>query len=270
MNTENITLKNFSEYVSFLIYEFYKNNITPFLDALDENAVWVGANDGQLIHSAETIKRNFMAEVNSLQYSVGPIYTEIIPHGNSQCDTLSFFTRTSFHPNGKSATLNLVFHLSWVKDKTWKMSVISILNRPKKDGRDSVYPVHIHDIAEMFPQPKIDPSKRLLLKEKGKDNTILIPPERIQWAESDGHYCIIHFKEYPLTVATDIRSLAGMTKGYLLQCHSSYLVNPFYVSAVRRFSLTLKNGTELPVPEKKYTSFKKQLADFFEGKASDD
>ena len=36
-------------------------------------------------------------------------------------------------------------------------------------------------------------------------------------------------------------------------------MNPYHVRSLKRFSLTLTNGTVLPVPEKKYTAFKKML-----------
>ena len=41
-----------------------------------------------------------------------------------------------------------------------------------------------------------------------------------------------------------------------LRCHQSYLVNPDYITNIRRFKLTLSDGTELPIPEKKYTAFR--------------
>ena len=40
-----------------------------------------------------------------------------------------------------------------------------------------------------------------------------------------------------------------------------HLVNPIYDQAVRRFSLLLQVGTELPIPEKKYTAVKREIAE---------
>lgn len=44
-----------------------------------------------------------------------------------------------------------------------------------------------------------------------------------------------------------------------VRCHASYLVNPQYVSEIRRFRIRLQNGIELPVPEKKYMAVKTEL-----------
>ena len=47
-----------------------------------------------------------------------------------------------------------------------------------------------------------------------------------------------------------------------LRCHQSYLVNPHYIRNIRRFKVTLANGVLLPIPEKKYTAFRNQAAEY--------
>ena len=54
-------------------------------------------------------------------------------------------------------------------------------------------------------------------------------------------------------------SVAALAEQYprlFLRCHQSYLINPHYLRNIRRFAVTLADGTELPIPEKKYTSFR--------------
>ena len=46
-----------------------------------------------------------------------------------------------------------------------------------------------------------------------------------------------------------------------VRVHSMHLVNPIYVQSVRRFALLLQDGTELPIPEKKYTAVKREIAE---------
>jgi DNA-binding LytR/AlgR family response regulator len=49
----------------------------------------------------------------------------------------------------------------------------------------------------------------------------------------------------------------------LVRCHESHLVNPRYIVSIKRFHVTLSNGKVLPIPEKKYTAFKKAVHDRF-------
>ena len=54
-------------------------------------------------------------------------------------------------------------------------------------------------------------------------------------------------------------TVASLEKRYahlFLRCHQSYLVNPHFLRNIRRFQVTLTDGTTLPIPEKKYTAFK--------------
>ena len=40
------------------------------------------------------------------------------------------------------------------------------------------------------------------------------------------------------------------------------------IKEIRRFILQLSNGTQLPIPEKKYTSVKNELTHFFSSKST--
>ena len=51
-------------------------------------------------------------------------------------------------------------------------------------------------------------------------------------------------------------------KKIFLRCHQSYLVNPDYITNIRRFRVTLSDGVELPIPEKKYTAFRDKAVSF--------
>lgn len=267
MKTEEVSLKNISEYVSYLIYEFYKNNLEPFFNALDDDVVWIGPNDGQFLHTSEVIRKAFKSEEKRLTYTVGPIYTEVITHGKKQCDTVSFFKRTSYHPDGKILPLEMVYHLSWVKKEKWKMSVISLTIRLPMDSRDSIYPNHIPGPLEDYAIIKGNRRERLLLHEKGTDNIMLISPDQIEWAESDGHFSIIHFNDVVLTVSTELKKLAECTKDSLIQCHASYLINPYCIRSIARFSIQMTGGKKIPVPEKKYTAVKKKIIEFLRQKS---
>lgn len=269
MNPEKVTLSNISEYTSYLIYEFYNNNLQPFFDALDENVVWIGTMDGQFMHSKQEVVNNFLAEDLILKFTVGPIYAEVFPHGKNQCDVVVFFNRTAFYDDGRMLSQNMSYHLSWVKKETWLMSVISIMIRYNKDNRDGIYPRHplvFGNDLEYNYLPRPADSEKLKLHEKGTENTLLIGRSEIEWAEGHGHYCKVHFRNAEIWIRQDIKSLAELTRGSLMQCHSGYIINPYCIRSIQRFKLTLIDGTEIPIPEKKYTEFREQLFEFLSKK----
>ena len=54
----------------------------------------------------------------------------------------------------------------------------------------------------------------------------------------------------------------GPAEGQFLRCHQSYLVNPLYIRNIRRFKVTMTDGAELPIQEKKYTAFRDRAVNF--------
>ena len=65
---------------------------------------------------------------------------------------------------------------------------------------------------------------------------------------------------------TELAEIAGeQDKKLLIPVHRSYLVNPDYISSIERYTLTLLNGTKIPIPVRKYNEVREVLLHFYEG-----
>lgn len=219
--------------------------------------MWVGPFHGQYLRSKEKIVRAFSEGVSSLSEETGTIYTEIIPHGTKQCDTISFFTRARNYPGGQKRVFNMCYHISWVKNNVWQMSVICIMERRDKDARDNVYANYTYSSYAAIKEPVTE--QRLMFHEKGTGNIIWLIPEQIIRAEGRGHECSVFIDYGKFVLSVSLHDFIEQTRGVLLQCHSGYAVNPKYVKSITRFRITLSDGTVVPVPEKKYTEIKRKL-----------
>ena len=102
--------------------------------------------------------------------------------------------------------------------------------------------------------------KRILVRGM-KDESHYLDADSVIYIEStdSSHHSLIHTENKVIPCLDKVTNLAERYSDCLLRCHASYLVNPFYVRSLKRFSLTLADGTVLPVPEKKYTAFKRML-----------
>ena len=78
-------------------------------------------------------------------------------------------------------------------------------------------------------------------------------------AAHGGKHCILHTADDEIEVMSTITKLEKQYGHIFLRCHQSYIVNPKYIGSIRRFAVTLNDGTELPVPEKKYTAFRDRV-----------
>ena len=107
--------------------------------------------------------------------------------------------------------------------------------------------------------------KRILVRGM-KDESHYLDADGVIYIEStdSSHHSLIHTEDKVIPCLDKVTSLAERYGDCLLRCHASYLVNPFYVRSLKRFSLTLSDGTVLPVPEKKYTAFKRMLNNWAE------
>lgn len=258
MNPNEVSLKNIAKYAAHLITEFYKGNLEPYFEALDDNVVWCGALDKQFIHGKDNVLKAFDENPQDIKYSVGPVYTETIPHGQKQCDTLSFFERYAYYPDGSVILWHTCFHLSWVKKDVWKMSVITLSPKAERYERDRIY--QSHPLSQLTLNiAAAEQYERIIFKERYTGNLLYLSPISIEYIEGDGHHSTIHYGNSSCVVTESLKSIIKKTGNVLLQCHSGYIVNPYNVQELGRFFITLNCGIVIPIPEKKYTAVRQRL-----------
>lgn len=80
---------------------------------------------------------------------------------------------------------------------------------------------------------------------------------------------MLHTTDGAFRTSISITVLENEHPEFLLRCHKCHLVNPAHIISIRRFKVTLSNGKELPIPEKKYTAFKKTVYDLWKSTSSE-
>ncbi len=72
-----------------------------------------------------------------------------------------------------------------------------------------------------------------------------------------GPHCTVQHIGGCFTVRSSLSDIQAMIPKPLLRTHRSCLVNTHYVISIARYKLTLSNGTECPIAEKRYTQIAK-------------
>jgi hypothetical protein len=134
-----------------------------------------------------------------------------------------------------------------------------ISNPHAKHADDAIYGVHFNQLCAdgvILPHK----SERIHLHGADKSDCFFLS-DSIQWIESTkgGKHSVAHTPDGTVEVRTSISKLHSSYGHLFLRCHASYLVNPNYIRSIRRFCVTMTDGAELPIPERKYTAFRKQL-----------
>ena len=253
---------------SNIIQEYYRNNTQPFIEYVDEDVLWYGPATGQFLSGKQSIIDAWAKESHSLTFTLGNIRLDYISGHTSFCEIISSFPVTTHYPDGGLITMNQVIHISWcerkiknIKIKQPRMLVIHISDLYQKHKADKIYPVHFNQIYKGF-LPVSDTGERIYFQ--GVDSfDLYLMSNTILWIDSvsNGRHSIIHTKDGEYRVTAKTVDLEKKYPDFLVRCHRCHLVNPMHIASIKRFTVTLSNGKELPIPEKKYTSFKKTVHD---------
>lgn len=185
----------------------------------------------------------------------------------AQCDILMTFIIDSLYPDNSVIRCNQRILLSWtygtiMDEANKKVRVPMILtcfiaNALPSHEKDAIYPNHFLDTS-FFQSHTF--SKNSCFSVKGNNHELFFLSDRdIIYVESKRQGCIIHTNHNEFNSSESVSELQQKC-ALFVRIHISYLVNPVYIQSVERFQVTLTNGTILPIPEKKYTGVKRQIA----------
>lgn len=101
-------------------------------------------------------------------------------------------------------------------------------------------------------------AKRLVITNK-KGREYFIPHQNIMYIEAFNMECQIHCLDSIISANSGLSEIQNKLSSPFLRIHRSYLVNSSYVAYLERYSVSLYNGTRLPIPEKKYKDIRRRL-----------
>ena len=252
----------------YIISEYYKNNLEPFFDALSGDVLWMGPAQGQLIQGAEALKEAFAQEDHALTFTMGNVSAQCVsPHLHVKEGILHYDVYTHY-PSGNTVPHDQRLHFTW-RDRRiraaggWtylpEIFMVHISNLWEYDSRDTIYPVHYETVA---PPVRTVPATEQYVTVKAADLTVhRIAVSRILYIETVKRSAKlrVHLRSGVLLINGTLPEFERRYPGVLLRTHAGYMVNPAHVRQIRRFALTLSDGTRLPVPEKKFTQIRDAL-----------
>ena len=243
-----------------IINQYYQNNITPFLDAFHEDALWIGPAEKQILRTQKAIQEAFHREKHELKFVLHDLTLTPLTVGSRQaCEIMVFYRVDTIWPDGSSNQVVQRVHLSWcLQNGEPRIRVCHISNAISYDERDTIYPVHYAETYRTMTPAGQARSERLSFRSPDR-SFIYLNHSHIIYVESNGHHAILHTIDGDYETRDSLPSIEKRYAAYLLRCHQSYLVNPEHVTQIQRFRLHLTGGITLPIPEKKYTSVKAAL-----------
>lgn len=265
MNREAI-----AELSAELILRYYENEPMPFLEHMDDDALWYGPATGQFLRGRETMMQAWRKEVHGLTFTVGRMKVEHMAVHPSHCNVMLTYSVITHYSSGQDISVDQRLLLCWGErsipdgQEGWvrkpRILICHISNPHEKNDNDLIYP---KTYGQVYAGHGVMPQKGEQLHFRGVDRSdYYFLSDAILWIEAveGGKHCVLHCDNSQVEVRSAISALARLSPRLFLRCHQSYLVNPNYIRSIRRFRVTMTDGTELPIPEKKYTAFRTEVS----------
>ncbi|MDO4581522.1 MAG: LytTR family DNA-binding domain-containing protein [Bacillota bacterium] len=250
-----------------IITEYYKNNLGPFFDGMDEDVLWIGPVMGQWLRGKEAMLKAWEAEKHDLTFSMRNISATHIPLGSAACAVVLRYEVYTHYPSGVTHLHNQRLHYTWREkregggEKRQLISVMHISNAEQMDERDAIYPVHYENVAA-HKYAEYSSGKLARMRVQATDGSlhILLSTSILYIESSSARQCKVHTRDGEVLTTATLSDFEAAYAESFIRAHSGYLVNPMYVREVRRFQCLMEGGAVIPIPEKKYTRFKKALS----------
>lgn len=265
-----------------LVAEYYKGNLQPFFDALSEDVLWIGPRAGQVLEGRDNLIAAWRGQDHSLSFSMGSVEGKAVPMGPAGLEVILGYRVYTYFPDGQVDEHHQRLHYSWGLRKEGgsrvpKAFMIHISNimggnagdgasalSPGADGKVKVYASSPSDSridAVRFAEGLSRIRFRSIYSRGENQTTLYFNAAEIAWVESadEGRHSVVHALDGDYRSMERLAYFEENAGGMLLRAHASHLVNPMHVRSIARFSVTMSDGAVLPVPEKKYTAFKRKL-----------
>ena len=251
-----------------LIIKYYNNDYMPFLMSMDDEALWYGPAEGQFLQGRENMIKVWQAEEHNLTFTIGNMKVRHISPGSAFCDVMLSYSVVTHYPDGHNISVFQRLQMTWCerkeKDENGKtvkvprILVCHISNPHSKHEDDTIYPVNF---AQIYAGDKALPQRGERIHFHGADRSdYFFLSDSIYWIEATagGKRSILHTASDEIEVLMSVSQLERQYGHLYLRCHQSYLINPHFISNIYRFGVSLTDGSNLPIPEKKYTAFRKK------------
>lgn len=257
--------KDISALTLELVGQFFSGQPQPLIDHLDENVLWIGPIDSQALRGKDDFSAVLLRSRDKISYTLGDISTQITPVGKKGMNMVLFYEVYLHLEDGSSVITRQRTLLSWAEQKLQEggeeESVPRIAMIMVSNAAPTISGQLLPSSGRVERANVVSSGMNHIMIRGMKDESHYLDANGIIYIEStdSSHHSLVHTVAGTIHCQDKVTVMAEKYGHYFLRSHASYLINPRYIRSLKRFSLTLSNGIVLPVPEKKYTAFKKLL-----------
>lgn len=241
------------------IIDFYCGKVRKVYHPLHPDVLWIGAADNQYIRGYGPVRdylEHFFQQLPAC--AVKSPHFDTIYYDVTMAVITGYYTGYTLPETREimAALQRLTF--IWKRPSpsaSWKIIHVHLSNPIEFQKETELFPHAAGRLAyrymELLMQKQNAKKEPLKFRGRGTKTYFLIPDD-ICYAEASNVRSILHTMAGPITVCHSLGSICAMLPPEFIRIHRSYLVNRRHVKEIRRYSVFMKNGASLPIPEKRY------------------
>lgn len=264
------------KYITDMLLSFYGDGNNDFYEYLDEDVMWYGPLEGQTIRGRDELKKALYGGNRSLRFHVDNMKTKLFPLRADVIVIIAQYRLTACYQSGKVTNYDqhamIVIRKKRGEDgeQVWRCPLIHISDILYKEKRDSSYSLFI-DEEKMQRLDRIigerKNTEKIILSGEG-NSSYFINEDSIKYIEGGkGVRSYVYTDDGTYTVTHLLKDIGSKLPDCYYRCHASYIVNMDRVKKICGYKIVLDDGTEIPVPVKKYAAVREYIEAYAEGKA---
>ncbi|WP_409016550.1 LytTR family transcriptional regulator DNA-binding domain-containing protein [Anaerostipes caccae] len=241
-----------------VIEEFFYGNPEKVLQNFHPDVTWIGAANGQCIRGAEKVSQ-YISHMELPRCEVFQKEYQVVAHSDDMYVVAGWMEIGV--SQGESGKLSVVQRITFI----WKKEE----DRLKLLHFHVSNPVEFQENSEYFLRPagkgtfeyvkKLYSQKRRLIACGKHDQTYVLWNKDIVYIEAENTNSVIHCLNRDILSRESISILEKKLGEDFIKTHRSFIVNSRYITGIRRYQLAVRQGIELPIPEKKYREIKEKV-----------
>jgi len=241
-----------------IMERWYKLDTKPVKAALDENASWIGAAEGQYYYGRNNVVNGLdMVCGHMVPCTVSDQIYEIADSGTDWCivtGNIIVTLETEDMLLREPQRLTFVWRLL---GKDLRISHIHVSNNASVVAPDEEFPIKASHAAYEYLTSHIGNNSVMVM---ASDRALYrIERETVQYLEADNEYMVIHCLSGEIRVHRRLHSVQQELFPDFMVLHRSYCVNPSFLRALRQNEAELTDGTKLPVSQVRYAALRERL-----------
>lgn len=241
-----------------IIHGYYRGDLEPCFSHLSKKTVWISTGE-QMIVGGAAVRDHLLSRTQHRDFRILRDNYYLLPV-SARCAAVAAQVTAGDAKREDAritASYTLLYQAAGVETKLVLIHSGYGLLRPNQPDRDM--PVTWVPAYHLFRNLLLDlpEENRLAVPSGGK--TFYIHPNTILYVQSKNRRAELCCVDTVVRSDLSINQINAMLPAYYCPIYRCYTVNPRYVSAIRRYQVTMVTGETLPIPFHSYDKVKNSL-----------